>query len=262
MLNGYATAVSLLAQEQVAGRLNIHPVLVLTSSESLAPEERERIAAAFGAKVRDNYGCSEFVAIAYNCGHGWLHVHADWVILEPVDEQLQPVPPGQPSQSVLLTNLANHAQPIIRYNLGDRLTVNPEPCACGSPLPAIRVEGRTDEILRFARPDGTRVPILPLALWSVIKETPGVHRFQVLQTGLSAMRIRLETKSAATNGAANGVWEALQPRVSEFLKRQGLANVSVERATEPPERDPRSGKFRHVWAEKNGSNVAANKELS
>ena len=36
MLNGYATAISLLAQEQEAGRLHIHPVLVMTSSESLA----------------------------------------------------------------------------------------------------------------------------------------------------------------------------------------------------------------------------------
>jgi phenylacetate-coenzyme A ligase PaaK-like adenylate-forming protein len=238
-----------LAQEQEAGRLNIHPVLVMTSSESLDATERERIALAFGAKVRDNYGCSEFVALAYNCGRGWLHVHADWVILEPVDENFQPVPPGRPSHSVLLTNLANHAQPIIRYNLGDRLTVNPEPCACGSPLPAIRVEGRTDEILRFTRPDGTRVPILPLALWSVIKETPGVYRFQAIQTGPTEMKIRLETKSSNANGAANGVWLTLQPRVNEFLARQGLANVSVAHAAEPPVRDPRSGKFRHVWAE-------------
>jgi phenylacetate-coenzyme A ligase PaaK-like adenylate-forming protein len=245
MLNGYATAVSLLAQEQEAGRLHIHPVLVMTSSESLAPAERERVAAVFGAKVRDNYGCSEFVAVAYGCGYGWLHVHADWVILEPVDEALQPVAPGQLSHSVLLTNLANHAQPILRYNLGDRILVNPEPCACGSRLPAIRVDGRTDEILRLARPDGTRIPILPLALWSVIKETPGVHRFQAIQTAPGHLRIRLETKS---NGV-DGVWAALHQRVSDYLATQGLGAVSVERAPEPPARDPRSGKFRHVWAE-------------
>src|SRR5690606_26226061 len=145
----------------------------------------------------DNYGCSEFVAIAYDCGHGWLHIHADWVILEPVDENLQPVPPGQTSQSVLLTNLANHVQPIIRYNLADRITVNPEPCACGSHLPAIRVEGRTDDILRFTRLDGTMVPVLPLALWSVIKETAGVQRFQAIQTASDRLQIRLEMKPFA-----------------------------------------------------------------
>ena len=69
----------------------------MTSSESLAAEDRERIRQAFGCTVADNYGCSEFVAIAAGCKHGWLHVNADWVILEPVDENLNPVAPGQPS---------------------------------------------------------------------------------------------------------------------------------------------------------------------
>ncbi len=246
MLNGYATAVSLLAQEQEAGRLHIHPTLIMTSSESLAAEERERIAAAFGGKVRDNYGCSEFVAIAYNCGHGWLHVHADWVILEPVDAEFQPVPPGQTSQSVLLTNLANHAQPILRYNLGDRILVNPEPCACGSPLPAIRVDGRTDDILRFRAADGTLVPVLPLALWSVMKETPGVQRFQAIQTAPDQLQVRLEIKSSADTDI---VWNSLQQQIHTYLARQGLDNVQLALASEPPMRDPRSGKFRHVWVQ-------------
>jgi hypothetical protein len=93
-------------------------MLVLTSSESLPPGERDRISQAFGgAKVRDNYGASEFVAAGYDCGHGWLHVNADWVILEPVDDQYQPVPPGTTSHAVLLTNLANRVQPIIRYEM-------------------------------------------------------------------------------------------------------------------------------------------------
>lgn len=70
MLNGYATAILLLAQEQEAGRLNIHPVLVMTSSESLVEEDRQRIRQAFGCMVADNYGCSEFVAIAAGCREG------------------------------------------------------------------------------------------------------------------------------------------------------------------------------------------------
>jgi len=246
MLNGYATAVSLLAQEQEAGRLHIQPTLIMTSSESLAVEERARIAAAFGGKVRDNYGWSEFVAIAYDCGHGWLHVHADWIILEPVDADFQPTPPGQTSQSVLLTNLANHAQPILRYNLGDRILVNPEPCACGSSLPAIRVDGRTDDILRFTAPDGSQVPVLPLALWSVMKETPGVQRFQALQTAASQLTVRLESKQTADRQA---VWDSLQKRLHSYLTQQGLSHVQLALATELPERDPRSGKFRHVWIE-------------
>lgn len=245
MLNGYASAIALLAQEQEAGRLNIHPVLTMTSSESLQPEDRERINRAFGSKVRDNYGCSEFVAAACSCSEGWLHVHSDWVILEPVDEQLQPVRPGETSHTVLLTNLANRVQPILRYNLGDRITVRPDPCPCGSPFPAIQVEGRTDEILRFRNADGSPIPILPLALWSVLKETPGLHRFQAIQIGERSLKLRIETEAKETQA----VWARIQERLTVFLSRQNLGGIELVLAPEPPMRDERSGKFRHVWSE-------------
>ncbi|NTV35961.1 MAG: phenylacetate--CoA ligase family protein [Anaerolineaceae bacterium] len=246
MLNGYATAISLLAQEQEAGRLHIHPVLVMTSSESLSPEDRERVQKAFGCTVADNYGCSEFVAIAAGCKHGWLHVNADWVILEPVDEDLNPVAPGQPSSSVLLTNLINRIQPIIRYNLGDRITMRPDACPCGNSLPAIRVEGRTDEILRMPAPDGTIVPVLPLALWAVIKQTHGVQRFQVIRTGPALLKVRLETYPDADRMET---WKHIQTNVEQFLKSQGLPETNVILAEELPMRDLRSGKFRHIWSE-------------
>ena len=246
MLNGYATAISLLAQEQEAGRLNIHPVLVMTSSESLSQEERERIKRSFNCTVADNYGCSEFVAIASGCKHGWLHVNADWVILEPVDEQLQPVPPGVTSHTVLLTNLINHVQPILRYNLGDRITVRADACPCGSPFPAIRVEGRTDEILRMRAADGQAVPILPLALWATIKQVHGVQRFQVIQTSPAELKIRMEPVVESERGE---VWEAVQAQVKQYLAVQGLPDAQLLLANEAPLRDPKSGKYRHVWSE-------------
>jgi phenylacetate-coenzyme A ligase PaaK-like adenylate-forming protein len=245
MLNGYASAIALLAREQEAGRLNIHPVLIMTSSESIPMEERLRIARAFGGLVRDNYGCSEFVSAAYGCAHGWLHVHADWVILEPVDDDFRPVPPGETSKTVLLTNLANRVQPVLRYNLGDRITVRPDPCPCGSPFPAFQVEGRTDDVLHFRDDSGRLVPVLPLALWSVMKETPGLQRFQAIQTGERQLTIRMQAEA----GAEQAVWADLRLRVCAFLVRQRLPDLDLVRSNEAPRRDPRSGKYRHVWSE-------------
>lgn len=246
MLNGYATAIALLAQEQEAGRLHIHPVLVMTSSESLSPEDRQRVQGAFGCTIADNYGCSEFVAIAAGCKEGWLHVNSDWVIVEPVDENLNPTPPGQTSHSVLITNLINHIQPILRYNLGDRVTLRADACPCGSPFPAIKVEGRTDDVLRFTGSGGESIPVLPLALWATIKQTPGVARFQAIQTSPQRLEVRLETHDAAREA----VWHALQANLQAFFAQQGLAAVGIELAAELPQRDERSGKFRHVWAQK------------
>jgi phenylacetate-CoA ligase len=167
ILFGYPTAFLLLAYEQRAGRLAIHPLEVVTGGEWLAPLARRQIEQAFRCRVRDVYAASEFLGIAFDCGHGWLHVNADWVILEPVDESYLPVPAGKASRTVLLTNLANRVQPIIRYDLGDCITLRPDPCPCGSPLPAIRIEGRRDEILFLQEPGASvstlrrRVCLLP-----------------------------------------------------------------------------------------------------
>lgn len=34
------------------------------------------------------YAASEFLAMACNCGHEWLHLDSDWAVLEPVDVDL------------------------------------------------------------------------------------------------------------------------------------------------------------------------------
>ncbi len=195
ILFGYPTALLLLAYEQAAGRLRIHPAEAVTGGEWLAPAARRQIGQAFNCRVRDVYAASEFLGIAFDCGHGWLHVNADWVILEPVDEAYRPVQPGEASRTVLLTNLANRVQPIIRYDLGDSITLSPYPCPCGSPLPAIRVEGRRDEILFLQAPGGEKIPLLPMALATVVEETPGVARFQAIQTAPAAIRIRRRRKA-------------------------------------------------------------------
>jgi phenylacetate-coenzyme A ligase PaaK-like adenylate-forming protein len=241
---GYSTALILLAQEQRAGRLHIRPTMVVTVSEGITPAARHQIEEAFACPVRTIYAASEFIGIAFDCRQGWLHVNSDWVILEPVTATYHPVPPGQASSTVLLTNLANRVQPLIRYDLGDSITVSPEPCPCGSPLPAIRVEGRQDEILSIRTQDGKVIPLLPMAVATVVEETPGVHRFQVIQTAPATLRIRL---AVAPGEDPQRVWDMVTRRLQDYLSAQGAPMVTLDRASEPPSRDPTSGKFRQVW---------------
>ena len=246
MFAGYASALGLLAQEQLEGRLDIHPSIVISSAEPLSDENRALIQQAFGVPPRNNYGCSEGGVMGYECKQGHMHLNADWVIFEPVDAAYQPIPAGQLSDRTLITNLANRVMPIIRYELGDRVSLAAEPCSCGITLPVVNVEGRTDEVLRFVAADGLVVPVLPLALWSVIKETPGVLRFQAIQTASDKIKIRLESKQAADDVLA---WERVYANASAYFASQDLGNVEIIRAPEAPMRDPKSGKFRNVWKE-------------
>lgn len=145
ILSGYPSALEQLADEQLAGRLHLRPILAEIAGESVAPDAGSRMEAAFGCEIHNAYGASEFPFFAFSCSHGWLHVSSDWAILEPVDEDFRPTPAGTASHTVLLTNLANRIQPIVRYDLGDSVLVKPDPCSrtgcrCGDALAQCRGE--------------------------------------------------------------------------------------------------------------------------
>lgn len=246
LLAGYPSALLLLAREQSAGRLALTLVGLLTGGETLDPAAQREIEGAFGCRVHDIYGTSEGLYVAIACRHGWHHVNADWVLLEPVEAQYRPVPAGEPSHSVLLTKLANRIQPLIRYDLGDSVTVRASRCGCGNPLPAIHVEGRRDDCLHFVTAGGQGGTVLPLALATVIEGVPGVHRFQAIQTAPDALRIRLELEPGSDPSAGR---EAVYRAVRAYLAVQGLEGVKVVRAPEAPQANPISGKFRQVWSE-------------
>ena len=240
ILAAYASVGALLAGERIAGRLSVRPTLVVLSAEGLSEVGYQRITDAFNTPVRYSYAATECPFISYSCDHDWLHVNSDWVILEPVDAEYRPTRPGTLSHTVLVSNLANRVQPILRYDLGDRILQRPDPCPCGNRLPAIRVEGRTADLLMFSTVGGQQVSIP--ALMFEVADTQDVELFQIVQTGPTAVRVRLRFAPGAD---VKGVWDATQTEIRRVLEKQALAHVAVERGDEPPEQSP-GGKYRTV----------------
>jgi phenylacetate-coenzyme A ligase PaaK-like adenylate-forming protein len=244
-LASYPTTLTMLASEQREGRLRIAPSCVWSGGECLGSAAAATIEQAFGTLLVNEYGASECMSIGFSCSHGWLHVNADWVVLEAVDAEFRPVAPGVRSHTVLLTNLANRTQPVIRYDLGDSIVENPDPCACASPLPAIRAEGRRDDVLALRASDGTVVRLSPLALTTVVEDATLGRRFQLVQTGPDRIALRLEASGAVARSAQ---WHAVERALHAYLAHQALGNVRVSLDTRTPVPDPRSGKYREVIA--------------
>lgn len=242
ILQGYPSAIRQLAQEQRAGRLRIEPALIGTGGETVSIREREQMAEVFGAPVVDGYASSECLLLATTCRSEWLHYRSDWMILEPVDSEYVAVAQGEPSATVLLTDLSNRVQPIIRYDIGDSVVERPDPCECGSPLPAIRVAGREDDILRFAS-DGRVVEVLPLAICSGLEEISGLERAQLIQVGSSELSIRV---SCQDESRAETVRRSVCDTLRRFLDSQDLESVSLKLDDQPPNDLGLSGKFRQV----------------
>lgn len=239
LLASYPTAAQMLADEQQAGRLQLRLREVWAGGETLAKQTRAQLQRAFGCSVRNSYGASEFLPIAWECPYRRLHLNQDWVILEPIDRHGRPVAAGTCSHSVLLTNLANRIFPLIRYDLGDAVTMIDTPCACGSRFPVMTVEGRADEALVFPLPGGGNATVVPLALTTVMEDDARVHDFQVTQTAPRKLQVRL---GGDERGSAPEVRRAL----GNYFDALGIGAVSIDIARRAPVRDEVSGKLRRV----------------
>ena len=241
VLASYPSMAWVLSEEQRRGRLKIAPHALWTGGETLTPATRRALGERFHAPVRDNYGASECFVIASECRCGHLHLNADWVILEPVDEHGHAVAPGEFGVTTLLTNLANHVQPVIRYDLGDSVRFVSGDCTCGSALPVIEVQGRADDVLTLEDADGHEVHLAPLALTTVLEDEGGVFDFQLCQGGPQALRL-----DVFGGGPHAGAAAALR----KFLREQGLGTTRLQShsASNEAERG-RSGKQRRVVGE-------------
>ncbi|MFC8126211.1 phenylacetate--CoA ligase family protein [Streptomyces sp. NPDC057302] len=239
---GYASTIMLLTAEREAGRLRIDPVLVQPAGETMTTNDTDRIQSAFATTVRTMYSATECTYLSHSCAEGWYHVNSDWAVLEPVDADYRPTPPGEFSHTVLISNLANRVQPFLRYDLGDSVLLRPDPCPCGSHLPAIRVQGRAGDILTFPSGRGDDVRLAPLAFSTLFDRMPGVERFQIEQTAPSRVRVRMVLAAGADPDHA---WRTAHEGLTRLLTDNKLDNVTVERAEEPPQQAP-GGKYRTV----------------
>jgi len=214
-LVGYASILRILAEEQLAGRLAVSPQAVMSASEVLTDETRQRIRRAFGVPATNVYAATETAGIASECRLGHLHRFEDLVIAEIVDAENQPVPPGTFGEKLLVTVLFSRTQPLIRYELSDRVAATTDSCPDGLPFALIDgVEGREEEVLTLAgkavHPNvfHALLEALPVAGWQVIDEA-------------GRLRVLLAQSDAPIDV------EAVGSSVSAALARMGAHDVPV-----------------------------------
>lgn len=240
----YPTAAVLLADEAAAGRLRIRAQEVWTGGETLSPAMRAHVEHGLGCPLRNSYGASEFLPIAWECAQQRLHVNADWVILEAVDAHHRPVAAGCASHTTLLTNLANHVQPLIRFDIGDRIAFDADACPCGSAMPSLQVQGRRDDALVERDARGGRVTLLPLALTTLLEDQAGVFDFQLQQHAAGSWTLTLGPRAPHTRA----VCERCSRLLADFAQSQGVARLHIGTRVAAALPRGRSGKFKRVVA--------------
>ena len=236
MLSGYPSNLAVLADYD---ELRIKPNVVITGGELLTDEIRNKLENKFNCYVQTHYSCTEAGEIACECEEKHLHINEDWVIVEPVDKNNNPVPYGKLSDKVLITNLSNYIQPFIRYELTDRVILHNEKCKCGKNTRWLEIEGRTDDILEFSN----GILIAPMSFYKLLQEVKEIKRFQLVQKEQDKLELRIvaENREQAFNNAKD--------RLQEFLKSKGVQNVEITLSDKLPQANKISGKFNHVYRE-------------
>lgn len=221
MLVAYASMARILADEQLAGRLQIQPHLVYTSSEVLTDETRRRIETAWGHPPFNQYASTEVGGVAAEtAAHQGLYLYEDHAIFEVVDELYRPVPQGVFGNKLLVTVLFNRTQPLIRYELSDSVRLATQPDDSGLPFTRIDgIQGRTEDILHFPTTSGGEVAVHPLTFHRLLDAVPA-SGWQVVQEadGLSVLL------SGAIGGAADHV---LVDSLTDALSVHGVRLPSI-----------------------------------
>ncbi|MFN5906682.1 MAG: phenylacetate--CoA ligase family protein [Planctomyces sp.] len=238
-VHGYASMLELLAYQADDGALKIRPEFISSGSEGFSKAGRAAVERVFApAVVTSQYGSTECSVLGNECRAGQMHVNSDYLILEGVDENDQLVPPGVKSHQTLLTNLVNLFQPIIRFRLTDSISWQTTPCPCGSPLPTIQLEGRSDEMLWLERGPSDFVSCSPPSLQAQMYPVAGIRQWQLIQTQRNHLRIRF-VKSPGVDGAT--VAADIRQNFRKYLDLERLGTL-VEVTPEEVDMIPRTAR--------------------
>ncbi|MGH7399180.1 MAG: phenylacetate--CoA ligase family protein [Candidatus Rokuibacteriota bacterium] len=200
------------------------PRAVFTTAEPLYDFQRATIEAVFGCPVSVEYGCREIGFVAAECPAGGLHVAAEGIVVETLED-------GE----IVLTHLDARAMPMIRYRTGDVGSLVEGPCPCGRGLPRLGpIQGRVTDFI--VTPRGKVVHAL--ALIYVLREVPGVKEFQVVQDRVDYLTVTV----VPGDGFDRSSQAAMTSRLAHVLDDAVRIEVALVGAIPRPP----SGKHRHV----------------
>ena len=237
MLFGYPSAINHIATHAQRRGIPLNDLgvkVVFCTSERLYDHQREAISNAFACPVANGYGGRDAGFIAHECPAGSMHITAEDIIVEIVDEQGNVQPAGI-SGEIVVTHMATSDFPFIRYRTGDIGMLGNPPCSCGRGLPLLKeIQGRSTDFVIAS--DGTVMH--GLALIYILRDLPAVRTFKIIQESLNLTRVQVVANPSFGITDETTIREGLQARLGNDVE------IDIQLLAEiPPEK---SGKHRYV----------------
>ena len=230
VIEGYPSALVVIAKWILNGEYSIHPKCVFATAETLTDEQRSTISKAFGCPVVNYYGSTEGSTMITQCENGKLHIDDECGIIEFLDSDGNPAGPGEVA-NMIITSFTTKAMPLIRYNIADLGVYSNDRCTCErNSLVVSEIVGRVDDI--FVTPEKGHVGRLSTTL-KLLPST--VKRAQIHQNAPTEFLLLLET-------GENVEMLSLESVYADLYDKLGNVTVKVECVDKIPSGS--NGKFR------------------
>jgi len=167
---------------------------VFPTAETITPEMRSHIESFFKTKMYDQYASSEGAPFIFECLNGNLHLELQSGVFEVLDDNNQPVQSGR----LIVTSFTTKGTPLIRYDIGDKITLEDEDkkCNCGNNNPLVKeIQGRVDDYI-FS-PENGKVNLGNVS--NTLKDTNGILKLQVLQNEINKIELLIVIDEAIYN---------------------------------------------------------------
>ncbi len=201
----------------------IKPKYVFSGGSMLDTYTKKYVEKAFDAEVLDVYGSTEAGPMAFQCIHeNNFHVHSDFVHMEFLDSNEEPVDFNKPG-NLVITRLYGKGTPIIRYSgIEDVIIPIENKYSCGITTEMIKkIEGRSVDLILL--PDGkTLSPLSITGIPAKIMEdynTYKIKQFQIIQHTLREIEILIviDTKLRNVGIPVEKLLKELQMRFSQKI---------------------------------------------
>lgn len=208
---------------------SIRPKIVSTGAALLDDITRELIHKAFKVYPTDSYGSADAGQIAWQCNkREYYHINIDMVFVEVIRNNHH-VPIGEPGE-IVITNLWNTAFPIIRFKLGDIVTLHEGKCDCGLMFPCLKmIDGKTVDFIIL--PNGEAVT--PHAPKQVMIDVLEVDAYKIIQTSEFDIVVKVIPKPSFNIDVSNRIISKLN-----ILFKNELS-IKVEAVNDLPRNEAR-----------------------
>ncbi len=186
-MTGYAMSNYLLAIEfEKAGIVPPKMKAVVTSSEKLTNKMRRTLERVYNCKVFDSYSGVEACGLISESNDGQLFISPDAGIVEVLNEKENPVRENVTGE-LISTGLLNYDQPLIRYKIGDRISLGKKNDKNAQvQMPIVKsIDGRIEDVV--TGPNGNFM----VRFHSVFVDIDGLIASQTIQKTISHIVLKL-----------------------------------------------------------------------